>query len=140
MPSDLDTRRISDDLEIRNLLARLAHLADDGDLDEYLQLYAEDAIWEGAAGFGRQEGHAAILAGARERRSSGTTGPGTHSRHILTTIDVEVDGDHARSKSCFLFYTGTDASPSLQVMGVYEDEHRRTPQGWRLARRSVANT
>ena len=141
MAEDHDTQRISDELEIRNLLARLAHLADDGELEESMQLYTEDAVWEGAAGFARLEGHADILAGARERRGSGITGPGAHSRHILTTIDVQVDGsDRARSKSCFMFSADTDTSPSLQAMGVYEDEHRRTADGWKLAHRSIANT
>ncbi len=34
MADDHDTHRIADELEIRNLLARLAHLADDGELEE----------------------------------------------------------------------------------------------------------
>ena len=137
MAEDIDTRRVSDELEIRNLLARLAHLADDGELGEYMQLYTDDAIWEGAVGFDRQVGHAAIRASAQERRASGIQGPGAHSRHILTTIDVQVDGNRARSKSCFMFYADTDSNPRLQVMGVYEDEHRHTPEGWKLARRSI---
>jgi hypothetical protein len=39
-----------------------------------------------------------------------------------------------------MFYADTDTSPSLQAMGVYEDEHRRTADGWKLAHRSIANT
>lgn len=69
-------RRALDELEVRNLLARLAHLAAEDDLDEYGTLFTEDAVWEGPPGpgpFGGAfkrvlNGRAEILAGARERR------------------------------------------------------------------------
>jgi len=36
----------NDEREIRNLLARMGHMADYGDLDVYLTLFTEDAVWE----------------------------------------------------------------------------------------------
>ena len=56
-------RRLADEAEIRNLLARIAQLADEGSLDDYLACFTEDATW-GGAGFPERKGHAAILAGA----------------------------------------------------------------------------
>ncbi len=139
MGLDEDIRRIADEQQVRNLLARMGHLADDGELDEYMDQFTEDAVWDGGPVFGRRQGQEAILEGARERRASGTSGPGAHTRHVLTTTEVQVNGDTARSKSVFMFYVGIDAEPKVQVVGVYEDECRRTPQGWKLAHRKIIN-
>lgn len=137
MGLDDQIRRISDELEIRNLLARMAHEADGGDLDGYISLFTEDAVWGGGPDFGDRRGHAAILEGARERRRTGLSGPGAHSRHIITTVEVSVDGDRASSRSNFMFATKLDGSPSLDVVGQYQDEFRRTPEGWKLVHRGI---
>ncbi len=136
MSSD-SIRDVADELEIRNLLARLAQCADDAeDLDEYVQLFTEDAVWEGSA-VGRRKGHAEILEGARERRASGTSGPGANSRHVVTTAAVRLGGDVASGRSVFQFYRQTHAQPVLATMGVYEDAFRRTRDGWKLAHRRI---
>ena len=101
-------------------------------LDDYLACFTEDATW-GGAGFPERKGHAAILAGARERRATGTAGPGSQTRHLLSTAVVEVAGDRARSRSIFLFYCDTKTAPRLDRMGVWEDGFARTPAGWKLA-------
>ena len=100
-------QRLADELEVRNTIARLAHLADDGDLDEYIQIFTPDAVWEGASGFAARKGREDILSGARERRAGGTSGPGTHTRHVISTTAVRVDGDRASSESVFRYYTGS---------------------------------
>lgn len=128
---------VADELEIRNLLARLAQMADDEeDLDAYLALFTEDAVWEGAA-FGTKKGHEEILAGAKERRASGTSGPGTHSRHTLNTTAIEVHGDEASGRSVFIYYNQTNEQPTVSVMGIYQDVFRRTPDGWKMAHRTI---
>src|SRR5690606_36925086 len=128
--------RVADELEIRNVVARLAQLADDGDLDEYLSLFTEDAEWQmpGAP----RRGHADILAGARERRSTGTAGPASNTRHVITTLAVRVDGTStATSDSYFLFLADTNAAPTLRLIGQYHDTFVRRSDGWRLARREI---
>lgn len=135
---DTAIQAIADELEIRNLQARLAHLADDGDLDEYITLFTEDAVWEGGA-FGMKSGLDNIMRGARERREGGTSGPGTHSRHVLTTTMIELKGDEARGKSVFHYYTNTNAVPLQAVMGVYEDRFRRTDAGWKMCHRKIVS-
>ncbi len=127
---------VSDELEIRNQLAKLAHLADEGDLDDYIQLFTDDAVWDGGA-FGTKTGHPEILEGAKERRAGGTSGPGANTRHVLSTIVIELAGDEARSRSVFHFYTQIHQTPQLSIMGVYEDLFRRTSTGWKLAHRRI---
>ena len=136
MSTDEALRRVSDELEIRNRLSEIAQLSDDGELDEYIDCFTEDACW-GGSGFPERSGHSEILAGARERRATGTAGPGSNTRHLLSICVVRIDGDTATSRSIFLFYRDTQATPALELMGVWEDELRRTSAGWKLARRTI---
>ena len=72
-----------------------------------------------------------------ERRAAGITGPGTQTRHLISTVAVTVEGDEAIAESCWQFYTGTGDRPVLASMGTYHDTFRRTPEGWLLAERVV---
>jgi 3-phenylpropionate/cinnamic acid dioxygenase small subunit len=132
------------DAEIRTLLARIAQLADTGDLEEYLTLFTEDAVWgmpdNPAVGMTANEkkGHAEILAGAQERRASGLQGPGTESRHVLTTIAIDVESDdRATARSYFMFFGSTSTPPTLRTMGQYDDVLVKGERGWQLARRRI---
>jgi uncharacterized protein (TIGR02246 family) len=132
------------DAEIRTLLARIAQLADTGDLDEYLTCFTEDAVWampdNPAVGMTANEkrGHAEILQGAQERRASRLQGPGTESRHVLTTIAVTMDGDaRATVRSYFMFFGTTSTAPTLRKMGQYDDVVVKGERGWQLAHRTI---
>jgi 3-phenylpropionate/cinnamic acid dioxygenase small subunit len=57
--------------------------------------------------------------------------------HVVTTISIEVEGDTAAAQSCWLFYGDTVTVPTLRGLGRYDDLVRRTPDGWRVARRTV---
>ena len=132
------------DAEIRTVLARIAQLADTGDLEEYLTLFTEDAVWgmpdNPAVGMTANEkkGHAEILAGAQERRASGLQGPGTESRHVLTTIAIDVESEErATARSYFMFFDSTSTTPTLRTMGQYDDVLVKGERGWQLARRRI---
>lgn len=134
---DTNLQRLMDEAEIRNAIARIAHLADHGDdLDVYLACFTEDAAWNFP--IGARKGHADILAGAVERRASATTGPGSNSRHILTTIDVRADGsDVATSDSYFIFLVETDMAPRIFNCGHYQDTWVRSGDAWKLSERTI---
>lgn len=124
------------ELAVRNQVARLAILADEGDLDDYQECFTEDAVWDlpGAPRHGRAD----IRQGAEERRASGTTGPGSHTRHVITTLVVSVDSsEEVRADSYFLFYRDTDTEPTLFNMGRYRDRWRWVGDRWRLAHRAI---
>jgi 3-phenylpropionate/cinnamic acid dioxygenase small subunit len=132
------------DAEIRTVLARIAQLADTGDLDEYLTLFTEDAVWampdNPAVGMTANDkrGHAEILAGAQERRASGLQGPGSDSRHVLTTIAIDVESERrATARSYFMFFGTTSTTPTLRTMGQYDDVLVRAKTGWQLAHRVI---
>ena len=132
------------DAEIRTLLARIAQLADTGNLDEYLTCFTEDAVWampdNPAVGMTANEkrGHAEILQGAQDRRASGLQGPGTESRHVLTTVAVTVESEtRATARSYFQFFGTTSTTPTLRTMGQYDDAFVKGERGWQLAHRTI---
>lgn len=127
---------LADELAIRNLLGRVAQLADEGDLEEYLDLFTDDASW-GGAGFPTRQGRAALRAGAEERRASGTAGPGSMTRHAVSTAVVEVAGDRATARSLFHFYGATDGVPELRMIGIWEDALARDDGAWKIAARRI---
>jgi 3-phenylpropionate/cinnamic acid dioxygenase small subunit len=124
------------ELKIRNAIARIALLADQGDLDDYLDQFTEDSLW--AFPSGPRQGRADIRAGAEERRAGGVTGPGSNTRHVITTVSVQLEAeDTAGADSYFLFYQNTTTAPTLFNMGHYRDTFTRQGDVWRLARRHI---
>ena len=137
MTSDDDLVRIhEDERQIRNLVARLGHLADYGDLDEYMTLFTDDTSWDLAGAI--VQGAEAIHADRVSRRSQGTQGPGTNTRHMNTTMWVDVDGsDVATAHSYYVFVRDAATSPTIGSTGRYHDTFRRTADGWKLAHRRI---
>lgn len=138
------TAAVADELEIRNVLARLAQLADSGGVDEYLALLTDDVVWtmpaSPAVGLPASErrGHDEIAAGIDDRRAAGLQGPGSATMHVVTTVSVVADGtDSATARSSFLYWGDTTTAPAVRSMGRYEDAFRRTDGGWKLARRII---
>lgn len=130
----------ADQLEILNLMARLTHLADVGDLDEYVDLFTSDGRWEPPPGseppIRSLSGRADLLKGAKERREAGMSGPGTNTRHVITNVSLtQTDADTATGHSYWHYYTSTDQIHQTGGMGTYDDVFKRTPAGWRLASR-----
>jgi 3-phenylpropionate/cinnamic acid dioxygenase small subunit len=136
--------RMAAELEIRNVIARLAQLADAGDTDAYVQLMTEDVIWAMPANPSvglppsERRGREEIAAGQRERVAAGVQGPDSNSMHVITTTAVDVRGDdEATAASHFLYVTATVTEPQITNVGRYADEFRRTDTGWKLARRTI---
>ena len=137
--------RVAAELEIRNVLALLAQLADSGDADAYVALLTDDVVWampeNPAIGLAASErrGRDEIATGQRERIAAGHQGPGSNTMHLVSTISVEVDagGDTARAHSNFQYWVRTSTEPTVMNVGRYRDELRRTADGWQLARRTI---
>jgi 3-phenylpropionate/cinnamic acid dioxygenase small subunit len=142
--ADDELRWLADQLEIRNLVARLAQLADTGELADYARCFAADAVWvppvdAGVAGVGStQTGIDDIVAGAQSRRDLGIQGPGSNTRHVVSVTSLQrVDASHALGRTYWRYYVQTNAQPELLTMGHYDDQFIRGPGGWLLARRET---
>ncbi|WP_236791990.1 nuclear transport factor 2 family protein [Amycolatopsis sp. GM8] len=133
-------RRLLDEAEIRNLIARVAHLADDGDIDEYLSHWCEDASW-GGSGRPLLSGQDALRAGVLQRREEGIQGPGAGTRHVNTTLWVEVDvpAGTASAQSYFVLLAPEKDTNGHRVArtGRYDDRFRRTADGWKFVSRQI---
>jgi 3-phenylpropionate/cinnamic acid dioxygenase small subunit len=129
---------------IHQALARLAHLADDGEVTDYLDLFTEDAVWEvpeiAATGIGadRLAGRAAIGESVRARRASGIQGPGSSTRHVVHTIEVTTCRDStATSVAYWAFYRSTTTAPELAGVGRYDDTWKLAGTDWKLVHRRI---
>lgn len=137
-------KRVAAELEIRNVLARLAQLADTGETDEYVSLLTDDIVWAmppnptiGLAASERH-GHDEIAAGQRERIAAGHQGPGANTMHMISTVSIAFDSDDvATARSSFTFWGDTTTAPVVRSAGRYVDTLRRTADGWKLARRTI---
>lgn len=140
-----DGDALSAELEIRNVVARLAQLADTGDTETYVALLTDDVVWampeNPVIGLAASErvGRDEIAAGQRERIAAGHQGPGSNTMHVVSTISVVIAaaGDQATADSYFQYWGDTATAPVIRNMGRYHDEFRRAPEGWRLARRTI---
>lgn len=120
---------------IRALVHRYAELIDAGDLDGVAALFAH-ATW-------RSTGRREVLRGPAEARRAydgvilyedGT--PST--KHVVTNVVVEIDGDVARARSSFTVFQARPDFPLQPIVcGRYEDRFERVDGAWRFADRLI---
>ncbi|WP_327152115.1 nuclear transport factor 2 family protein [Nocardia sp. NBC_01329] len=123
------------ELEVRDFLGRCALCADEGHAEEYRNFYSEDVVWETTGT--RQVGIAEVVAAAVERRRAGISGPGSHTRHVITTLTVTVDGSKAQALSYVQFYRDAHATPILELIIRYSDKLCRGDGGWKITHRRI---
>ena len=124
------------ELAIRNLIAKMAHATDGGDLDSYGALLSPDVRWA-MAGREPMSGREEVVASARGRRAAGTVGPGSGNRHFICSTAVEVDLEHGagRATSYYLYVSANDGQHVIRASGIYQDSFRQTESGWLFAER-----
>jgi SnoaL-like domain len=124
---------------VRDLVARYNFYGDTGRLDDVVQLFLPDAMFELRDGESvkRAEGHdkiADLLASVRdlfqaEAEQAGISGRIFHcvSTHVIDAVDADNMRGHA--------YVLLVRSGGLAEWGRYRDEYRRAHDGWRFASR-----
>ena len=73
-------------------------------------------------------------------RVSTALSPLDDSQHMVSTHQIVLEGDRARSRCYFHaqhIRHAANGSPHFIIAGRYEDELVRTHQGWRIARRRL---
>jgi ketosteroid isomerase-like protein len=112
--------------EIERLILDYAALNDAGDWDAVAGMVAEDGrVSRPIAPDDFTQGRDIILAAFKAR-------PPRHTRHIVTNIRVDVDGDQASATSQIMLFTGPDMAP---LVGSYADKLVKTADGWRFTER-----
>ncbi|ONI89341.1 hypothetical protein ALI144C_05210 [Actinosynnema sp. ALI-1.44] len=135
----LDIQEISDRLEIQDLLVSYATAIDGKDFDALDQVFTEDAQIDYTA-FG---GIAGTRAEIKEFLTS-SMAQFAVCQHLVANPAIQFDGDHATGRAMCLNTLGIpveEANPHLTLLGMwYIDEYTRTPQGWRISRRSIQSS
>lgn len=132
---------VTDELAIRNLIARVARFSDNWTVEEDLtENYTEDCIWD-LKGFPPYHGRDGIKTRMNEMREAGICGPGIPMRHIVGAIEVighEDDPDTATAYSFLVMPSMKDGVPFLLSFGEYEDTLRRVDGDWKIAVRKTS--
>lgn len=126
-----------DDLAIRTVLVRYATAIDEHRWELLDDVFAPDATIDFTRSGGPAEGS---LDAFREWLRS-TIGLVPITRHHLSNVRVEVDGDTA-SSATYLHNPLADETGRvfLTIGGTYEDRWVRTDGGWRIVERTFTTT
>lgn len=135
----MEGQRTSRDIvAIEQVLNRYCHMLDRGDVDEVVELFTEDAVlipeYEGT---GEHAGRARVRSWY-ENYARTVVDTTVGLRHRISTPMIEVTGDTARAV-CYLDADAVGRASGKRSLtgGRYEDELRRTPEGWRICRRRI---
>jgi len=130
--------RVQDEMEIRGLLSWSAHALDHGDLSDYLEAYADEAVWTIHGTDISHVGADRIMASSVDLRANGKFGPGSGKQHHVDTVAVAFESDQEATATSHYALLGLQGgTASVLTLGVYRDTLRRTGDGWRILRREV---
>ena len=117
-----DPKRIADLVEIHQLCARYMAYASQFVPDEWLKVFTPDAEYSAFGAVYGVDRMTQLLAAA------------PRGQFIGNMPVVEIDGDRATGVQHFIFI---DQSNHAMRLAWYKDEYVRTPDGWRIRRRST---
>ena len=133
MSADNSLQQLKDERAIAVQLATLARILDTRAWERVPEVVASDVSFDYTDSGSDVQGREALL--ANFRRYLDICGP---SQHLLGSLIVEVDGDHAVSR-CYVQarHRCTDpADPRLfDSNGEYVDRWERRAEGWRIVHR-----
>jgi ketosteroid isomerase-like protein len=131
-------RRLEDRAEIRELIQTYRRHLDARDLTAYGLLFAADGEWLGGTGYGKSP--AGITEMLTERLPGNTSDSGQSSWHLVTEPEIVLHGDQATGDVTWaLVARGDSDTPTLRLLGHYQDTYVREDGRWRFKRR-VAHT
>jgi ketosteroid isomerase-like protein len=125
-----------DTLESRQAIARLlseyAHGFDSRDIERFMAIWHDDAVYDLAEFGGRREGVGGIREAVHELWAAS---PGTHHWMVNLAIDVE---EHRATAACHALAFDVDAEEHVTAVALtYEDEFERRDGRWGFVGRRV---
>jgi SnoaL-like protein len=117
-----EPQRTADLMELHALCSRYMKYASQFIGDRWLEVFTPDAEYNAFGTAYTLERFPALLAAA------------PRGQFIGNMPVVEFDGDSAKGVQHFIF---VDQQSHAMRLGWYNDEYRRTPEGWRIHRRST---
>lgn len=124
---------------IQTLLVTYAGHVDAGRFEQVAAMFEHSTYRVDHADTGRvseYRGSEPVLGFCRQTRVYDDGTPRT--RHVITNVDIHVDGDHATSECYVTVFQQTDVLPLQPIAaGRYVDRFERAPGGWRFADRLI---
>lgn len=132
-------RDLADRIAILDLMHRYARSVDEQDWTLFSSCFTTDALLDYTAVGGIQGPLAVVRAWLAEVLPSFAL-----VQHLVTNVEVEIDGDRARCRSYLLNPMGFENEEGEVVVflegGIYRDQLVRTDQGWRISERRIEPT
>jgi 3-phenylpropionate/cinnamic acid dioxygenase small subunit len=125
----MDLQTLGDRLEINDLLTRYAHSVDSKDWALYRSVFTDDAFidYESAGGI---KGDREEVAKWLEKTMAGFP----MTQHLISNIDVKIDGDRASVRAMFYNPMGMPSGKTFWCGGFYNHSLVRTADGWKSQR------
>ncbi len=118
--------------DVRRLIALYAQLVDDGRLDDWSELFTNDAVF---TFWGQVYQGRGSIKSAMESMRSGTARAG---KHLVLTPVITVDGlEIGRAWTDFVAIVGDEEGFRVVAAGRYYDQIVRDEGRWRFSRRDV---
>ncbi|KKC24034.1 nuclear transport factor 2 family protein [Sphingomonas sp. SRS2] len=135
----------ADELEIIRLINRYSHAASNQDADALIDLFTDDVVWERKVGANdgkytdrvRIEGRNAYRDFALQMFE---VQGAIQYQYVATNPVVIGDGDRAEGVSTTFIIGVSDNNPSLMLLGNFDDEFRKTADGWKFSYRGMRCT
>lgn len=117
-----------------DLTSDYCHGFDKRDLDRFMAIWWEDAVWEIGPPFGNFEGHAGI----RHAVLDILWPAWAMSTHYTTNLRIAPEGPDAASGVCDVYCIGNTSDGQAQTVAAsYFDSFTRRDGVWKIARRRV---
>jgi uncharacterized protein (TIGR02246 family) len=129
-------QRLEDKEAIRSLLIDYGRALDARDFEAYGRLFAKDGTWKGGMGSATSPQNIAKMVADGFKRMSPSLYE--NSNHVMTSMDIEVDGDTGKAWSRWLWVVvGADGRPRVERAGHYEDTLVRENNEWKFRSRQA---
>jgi hypothetical protein len=134
-----------DRAEIEDLMARYLFALDYNDLDTFIAMFTDDAVFDFARG--RVAGKANILEAVKSFKArigefyKDEDGNPAVLRHVLAHAAIRVEGDRAWTRSQWFEMANDGPGKSLKMgtFGIYEDKLERVDGRWLFSERRILN-
>ncbi len=132
--------QVMDRLEIEDLITDYAAIIDSGEVDKLDAIFTPDAFIDYSAMGGAKGAYPEVREFLRKALAGFK-----NTQHLIANFEIKLDGDRATGRiMCFNpMELNTGDKPAIPVFFIglwYHDEYVKTPDGWRIAKRSESKS
>ena len=125
--------------EVYEVLSSYSHALDSGRIDDVVEMYLEDGVFNAAIG-GEIRGRSALRTYYTDQLTDPAWEGLRGGQHLLSNVVVESIEGGARSFCDLIYVVPTAQGPSIAFLGRYEDELVSAEGTWFFKRRRTIET